>query len=156
MTLMKRAALLVMVVTLALVAVAVVAYRFAVSDGAFEAEFPIDHTFDEALLGAITEREPVLLSEMTDFPWETVSVFNAGVTREAVEEVTGVTVFDRAMYTTTERLLVFCGEEKVVRVLPYTVDNLGFGPRATFSSAVRVVDGRLDDDGVQDPPPSCG
>ncbi|MEP7764709.1 hypothetical protein [Sanguibacter sp. 25GB23B1] len=126
--------------------------------GGEEPEFPVrvDWAFDAALLDAIKASDPVLLSETTDFAWETVSVFNYGTRRGTVEAATGVDILDDDFYMYTEMLLVFCADEKVVRVLPYSNDNLGFGPRTTFSAEVQIVDRRLDDGASADPAPRCG
>lgn len=143
-----------------LVAVAVVVL-VVLNQGAVGGEDPafpvrIDHAFDEALFEATKASDPVLLSETTDFAWETVSVFNYGTRRETVEAATGVDILDDDFYMSTEMLLVFCADEEVVRLLPYTRDNLGFGPRTTFAANVEVVDRRLVDGASSDPAPRCG
>ncbi|MEP7764713.1 hypothetical protein [Sanguibacter sp. 25GB23B1] len=155
---MTRRARTILLLAAGLVAVGVLVlvlqYRAAVAGGFFEARFPIDHTFDAAVQSALDADAPTALSDLTEFPWETVTVFSVRVTPEQAEAATGVDLLDRD-YSTTEMLLVFCGDASVVRVLPYTRDNLGYGPRSTFSAQVQVLDRRLNDGAAVDPLPRC-
>lgn len=149
-----RALLLAVGVLVVGLVVVIVEYRAAVSDGYFAADVPIDRAFDDALHTALDREEPTLLSDVTEFRWETVTVFSVHITRAEAEAATGVDVL-REDYESTKTLFVFCGSQAVTRVLPYTGENLTYGPRTTFASEAYTADGRLTDRADGEPEPAC-
>lgn len=154
MTGRARALLLAVGILVVGLVVVIVEYRAAVSDGYFAADVPIDRAFDDALHAALDREGPTPLSDVTEFRWETVTVFSVHITRADVKAVTGVDVLQED-YESTKSLFVFCASQSVTRVLPYTGENLTYGPRTTFASDAYTADGQLADSGDGDPEPAC-
>jgi len=100
--------------------------------------------FDEAVFSAYDSGESVLLSDLTGFEWQTVSVFEYGASHEEVKAETGRDLVRGEYYTFSEVLLVFCGDHRVIDVhaYPFSGSTIHEG---TYTSSALLQHGDLDE-----------
>ena len=107
-------------------------------------ELNLDSPLVEDLFAAGQTGETFRLADLTNFEWETVSVFWEGTTEEGVAERTGLKMeFGGGRVGST--LLVFCAENEVVWVQGYPYPDLDVESRLrrTYSSEVVLEPGSV-------------
>lgn len=103
--------------------------------------FQVDGVFNKALFEATHAGSPIPLSSVTDFEWETVSIFGEGAAAEQIVDETGLDLVDDRYYF-TRVLLVFCANGSLIASEPYQYPNLSPADRLTVTySNAAVVDG---------------
>ena len=98
--------------------------------------------FDDAVSAAVAGGDEVRLRDLTEFDWQTVSIFHEGAIGESVFEETGVDVVRTSVFDYSRVLMVFCSDDAVVDVHGYAYPNLTF-EQNTYSADVVVDGGRL-------------
>lgn len=93
----------------------------------------------ESKLSALKDSgQSARLTDLTDFGWDEVHVFNEGAARERIEQVVGTPVITGNFWDSASTLLVFERGQSVVRAIAVTGDYLR-SDRPTWATRVQVV-----------------
>lgn len=110
----------------------------------------IDEQLSDKISEAVAGRERVLLRDLTDFEWLTVSVFAETSTSAQIMREVGRGLSGGERYIQSSYLLVFCDGNQIVHAVKYPYDNL-FPLRLTYSNGLEVGGSLVWKDGAQEP-----
>jgi len=114
-----------------------------------------DDNFIRGLNAAIRGGEQVPFRGLTDFDWQTVSVFGESTPPEEIEREVGKAVIDNR-YFASGYFFVFCADGDIVAALAYPYPNLIFYAQNTFSTDLVVsAQGDLQDLGGTEVTSAC-